>query len=166
MECPCNDGVHNDYKENVLFGKLVLSNGELAHAQFWFPSEKNPRPNAGTSYSLKVNKVIGYNGLVYDLFGDDKFFVEAFSLNLMDASIITMMVPSNLMRVDGWEMKKRPLELNESWVDCFGGKWNRDECGRYHKEKSGVSGFKMQFIPRLCCSLTKTAFFKHVLGEK
>ena len=77
MACQCNNRVHDDYKENVLFGTLVLSNGELAQAQFWFPSEKNPSPNAGAPYSLKLNKLIGLGKTSYDIFHDDKFLVDS-----------------------------------------------------------------------------------------
>lgn len=135
----------------------------MAHAQFWFPSEKNPRPNAGTSYSLKVNKVIGHSGTMHSLFGDDKFFVEGFSFD-QNAAILTLIVPSNLMRVDGWERKKCSPELNETWVDCFGNKWTRGYYGYYRRENTGIIGYKIQFIPRSCCS--KNALYKHVLGKK
>lgn len=152
MECRCRAMVHDDFKENVLFGLLVLSNGELAEAQFWFPSSQNPKPSAGVPYSLKLTKVIGQPRSVYEIFRDDKFIVEAFSVD-RNQSIVTLIVPPNLIRIDGWNLVKRLMEYDEVWRDISGKCWDRDQHGRWWHGNSRV-GYKAQFIPRSCCSKT------------
>lgn len=151
MDCHCNAGVHDDFKENVLFGLLVLSNGELAEAQFWFPSAQNPKPCAGVPYSLKLTCVQGQNQRVYEIFRDDKFIVEAFSLD-KNSSVISLIVPPNLMRMDGWNLTERPLEYDGVWRDASGKGWDRDRHGRYWRINGKEVGYKLQFIPRPCCS--------------
>lgn len=163
MACQCNNRVHDDYKENVLFGTLVLSNGELAQAQFWFPSEKNPSPNAGAPYSLKLNKLVGLGKTSYDIFHDDKFLVDSFSLDSTH-TILTLIVGSNLLRFDGWELKKGSTDYSEPWIDFFGKSWTRDNFGRYYSKEGRMCGYKAQFIPRPCCS--KTSLLTHCLCSK
>lgn len=152
MECSCSVAVHDDFKGNVLFGLLVLSNGELAEAQFWFPSLRNPKPNAGVPLSLKLTKVIGQSQRVYEIFRDDKFIVEAFSMD-KNQSVISLIVPPNLVRIDGLTLLQRPMEYDEVWRDASGKCWDRDQHGRWWHGNSRV-GYKAQFISRPCCSKT------------
>jgi hypothetical protein len=148
----------DDGRGMTINGLLVLRNGELAAACFSYPSSTNQRPSAAVPYSVQlcsayeerpdlvIETGFSQGPSSHQVFGDDKFLIDAFR-TAPDGSLITL-----LMSPIEKSHRSRPKKCDapDAWIDGENRTWKYEPMAQhYYREASEgfTCGQKYQFIP-------------------
>jgi hypothetical protein len=152
--CVCYSGMREDLRDNVIFGHLLLNNGEMSYASVWYPSKRNPKPNGGMPYCLKIIYVLAEESTIpnfqrqvsHQAFGDDKFEIIAFKTH---HNMLTLQTSSTLAILGRWPKNNEDFKQPEYWIDANGSKIYNEHC----------HGTKLVFIPNDCCRTRLNSHF-------